>query len=257
MAKQWEEEIDSLKKDNPDIEETPWFRQMYRGEWVVDTEKLVYKFEEDRNTIDKLPDDNRQMWHYVLSCDLGYNDDTAIAIMAYRKHDRNLYVVESWKAPEMIVEDVAEKIKHFQAKYKVEAYVVDPASKQVVEELKRRYRIPFRSAEKSSKHEHIGIMNSEFLLNRIKLVKSATYELIDEYKGLIWYEKNDKRIEHPNCPNHLTDAALYGFRYCYPYLNPTAPAPKARPDSQEAIDSWWSQQGRELEKKNKKNWWES
>jgi hypothetical protein len=45
---------------------------------------------------------------------------------------------------------------------------------------------------------------------------------------LIWDDRSARREEHPNCLNHLTDATLYAWRYCYAYLSEIQP-PKPKP----------------------------
>ena len=54
-------------------------------------------------------------------------------------------------------------------------------------------------------------MNGEFIQGRIKLNPQRCGGLADEYAGLIWDDRAAKREEHPNCPNHLTDATLYAW----------------------------------------------
>ena len=48
VAKQWQEELDFIKNQQPHLLETARYRQAYLNEWVVDEEKLVYKFSEER-----------------------------------------------------------------------------------------------------------------------------------------------------------------------------------------------------------------
>ena len=48
MAEQWAGEIAELKAASPLVVETPSFRQMYLGEWVIDSDKLVYRFNSNR-----------------------------------------------------------------------------------------------------------------------------------------------------------------------------------------------------------------
>ena len=95
MAEQWAGEIADLKAASPLVVETPWFRQMYLGEWVIDLDKLVYRFNSDRNTFAELPTFHAGQWHYVLGVDLGYNDPTAFALCAYHDYDKTLYVLEA------------------------------------------------------------------------------------------------------------------------------------------------------------------
>lgn len=86
-------------------------------------------------------------------------------------------------------------------------------------------------------------MNSDFRQGNIKLL--GCEELADEYISLIWDDRTTKREEHPSCPNHLADATLYAWRYCYNY------AWKDRekilvPQSEEVVDMWWKEEEEKL-----------
>ncbi len=227
MAEQWAGEIADLKAASPLVVETPWFRQMYLGEWVIDLDKLVYRFNPDRNTFTELPSFHAGQWHYVLGVDLGYNDPTAFALCAYHDFDKTLYVLEAEKHPRPDVTSVAERIRGFQGRYELDAIVIDGANKQAVEEMRRRHELPLRAADKTGKSDFIEIMNGELIQGRIKLHSARCSQLADEYAGLIWDERSEKREEPPNCPNDLCDATLYAWRLCYSYLSVAVdPPPK-------------------------------
>ena len=162
MAEQWAGEIAELKAARPLVVETPWFRQMYLGEWVIDSDKLVYRFNSDRNTFVELPTFHAGEWHYVLGVDLGYNDPTAFALCAYHDYDKTLYVLEAEKHPRLDVTSVAERIRGYQARYELDSIIIDGANKQAVEEMRRRHELPLRAADKTGKSDFIEIMNGEF-----------------------------------------------------------------------------------------------
>lgn len=214
----WDKMIAELKEQNPNIEETPFFRRMYLNEWVIDTDTLVYKYKAERNCIPKEP---KQRYRYVMGIDLGYNDDTAIVICAYNNHDPNLYVVDCFKKKGMIVHDVALKIKEFQNLYEIDSYITDPASKQVVEEIRQRHGIPLEAAEKLHKYDAIELFNSDIITGYVKITEKAQ-AVIEEWKHLTWDERKLEKgihVEHPSCPNHLSDALLYAFRYVYNFCS--------------------------------------
>ena len=228
VAKQWEEELEDIRKNRPHFMSTPLFRQWYLNEWVIDTEKLCYKFDSNRNKFNTLPKPLAP-WQYVLGVDLGYSPDpSAFVLCAFNEHDPNLYIVETFKKLEMDVTDVAEQIKLFQRRYDIFKVVIDGANKQAVEEIQRRHGIALTAAEKTGKADFIQIMNAEYQAGKI-LLASHLMDLPEEYSKLIWALDGDKislpRKENPNCSNHLADAALYAWRFCYQYLS----APKKNP----------------------------
>src|SRR5438132_365931 len=243
IRENWLQEIAELKVANPRIEETPLFQQHYRGRWVIDDSRLVYRYQPGRNDFGgQLPRHTAGQWRYVLGVDLGYTDPTALSLCAYHDHDKTLYVLEAEKFVHLDVTEVAQKIRGYQARYELDTIVIDNANKQAVQELQRRHDLPLRAADKTGKSDFIEIMNGEFIQERIKLNPEKCSQLADEYAGLIWDERSAKREEHPNCPDHLTDATLYAWRYCYAYLS-EIPPPKPQPYTKE----WHDQEEKEME----------
>lgn len=227
MVEKWKQEIAELKANQPYITETPMFKQMYLGEWVIDTEALVYKFNDERNWYGpELPKYLKGDWQYVMGVDLGFKDDSSFVVVAYHEHDKNLYIPYAYSKSGMDFTDVANHIKQVKQQFNIHKVIVDGANKQGIEEMQRRHALTLLSAEKQDKETFIGLMNAELIQGRIKLHNKEAYGLAEEYKGLIWKETPTKRIEHPNCPNHKADAALYAWRYCYQYLSE---APKQKP----------------------------
>jgi len=109
-----------------------------------------------------------------------------------------------------------ETIKNFIVDHDIHTIVIDNASKQVVETIKARfmlYDVVIYAADKRDKIEFIGIMNSDFIMGRIKLLKVATVDYVEELENLIKDPNKLKITEHPSCDNHICDAGLYAWRY--------------------------------------------
>lgn len=228
IAKQWQEELEEIARERPLFMETPLFKQWYLNQWVIDQEKLVYRYDAAKNAYANLPA-TRSTWNFVLGVDLGYSPDpSAFVLCAFNEHDPTLYLVDTFKRTEMDVTDVAEKIKWYQKHYDIFKVVIDGSNKQAVEEMQRRHGIALTAADKIGKVDFIQIMNAEFIQGKIKLASTAS-ELAKEYASLIWATEGDKikfpRKENPNCQNHLTDAALYSWRFCYQFLSQPAKDP--------------------------------
>jgi hypothetical protein len=229
VAKQWQEELDDIRINRPAFMETPLFKQWYLNEWVIDLEKLVYRFAYNRNEYTDLSNHllSKKGWQFVLGVDLGYDPDpSAFVVVAFHEHDTSLYIVDCFKQTEMDVTDVANKIKWYKSIYEIDRVVIDGANKQAVMEIQKRHDIGLTTADKTGKVDFIQIMNAEMIQGKIKLSKECQ-PLKDEYLNLIWNEKSLKKEEHPNCPNHLCDAALYAWRFCYQFLSQM---PKQQPN---------------------------
>ncbi len=243
IRENWLQEIADLKAANPRIEETPLFQQHYLGRWVIDDSRLVYRYAVGRNDFDgELPRHNGGQWHYVLGVDLGYVDPTAFSLCAYHDHDKTLYVLEAEKHAHLDITQVAERIRGYQVKYEIDRIIIDNSNKQAVEEMRRRHDLALQPADKTGKSDFIEIMNGEFIQGRIKLNPQTCSALADEYALLVWDERSAKREEHPNCANHLTDATLYAWRYCYAYLS-EAPVEPPKPGTAE----WYAEEERQME----------
>lgn len=230
VAKQWQEELDDIKTNRPLFMETPLFKQWYLNQWVIDTEKLVYKFSQDRNLFDKRSEKlNPSMWTYVLGVDLGYDDDSAFVLCAFHEHEPTLYITQTFNKKHMDITDVANKIKEFQSQFQIAKVIIDGANKQAVEEMKHRHSLALDAADKIGKSDFIEILNAELIQAKIK-IQSKCINLINELMGLVWVTDGDKikfpRAEHPSLSNHLCDAMLYAWRYCYSYM---AEAPVSKP----------------------------
>lgn len=229
MREAWAKEIAELTANQPYIVETPMFKQMYLGQWVVDEDALVYKFSPERNVYTTMPMYAKGDWQYIMGVDLGYEDASAFTIVAFHEYDKNLYIVDVHKQPHMDITDVANKIKELSAKHNVHKVVIDGANKQAVEEIQKRHQIPLIPADKRGKEDFIEIMNSELIQGKVKVNQLLGEPLMTEWQNLVWKMKNDKPVlpkkENPACDNHLADATLYAWRFCYQYLS-EKPVPK-------------------------------
>lgn len=230
VAKQWQEELDFIAKFQPHLLDTARFRQAYLNEWVVDEQKLVYRFHESRNLCTGTPQHlSPTGWTYVLSIDLGWEDDNAFILSGFHENDKCLYVFKAYSQPKMTFDQVATKVQEFMADSMAPSkIVIDGANKQGVESMRQRYSIPFEYADKTGKADFIELMNADLVQGKIKINHLLT-ELADELKSLIWKTDGDTillpRKEDPRLPNHKADALLYGWRNGYHFMS----EPKATP----------------------------
>lgn len=232
--------VDRKILQNPRVVETAPFKRMYLGEWVVDLGARVYKFQEDRNKIDKLPDIPNGKYYYVVGLDLGFVDATAFVVAAYHPHDPNLYFVHAYKESGLDITSVATILKALERKYNPVKWIVDGASKQSVVEIQNRHSIPLEAADKVGKADIIEIMNADFTMGRIKMLPDASI-LQEEWEDLIWDYDKKKREEHPGYENHGCDAALYSWRYCFHYLSQEI-VPGVKKGTVEEVEAWWEKE---------------
>ncbi len=224
VAKQWAEALEDIRLNRPLYMETPQFKQWYLNQWVIDEEKLVYRFNPQRNlvkAVPRLPDDG---WTRVLGVDLGWEDDNAFVLTAFHANNPNLFVLKSFAKKKMEFDHVAAKIQEFQrhldqAPHRI---IIDGANKQGVESMRARSAIPFEYADKQDKVTFIELCNADLVQGKILVLDIPENRgLWDEMASLVWVTDGDKiklpKKEHPNLPNHRCDAFLYAWRMGYHY----------------------------------------
>lgn len=229
MREKWAAEVVELTAANPRIVETPLFRQHYLGQWVIDDDARVYKFDQARNGYrGELPAVvGRGRWHYVVGLDLGFADATAWVVAAYHDNDRRLHIVEALKASGLDLTDVAQRTRALLSRYDADRVIVDGANRQAVEELRRRHDLPLTAADKAGKADFVEVMNGDLISGNIRVNLEGAAVLVEEWGGLVWDQRVvGRRVEHPACPNHAADAALYAWRHCFAYLAETAGPPR-------------------------------
>lgn len=255
VAKQYQEELDEIKEKRPLYMETPQYRQWYLNEWVVDEDKLVYRFNETRNLYKELPKLPADGWSYVLGVDTGWEDDNAFVLTGYHINDPTLYVLKTYNKPKMTFDQVVEVIHKFMADPVMAPHkvIIDGANKQGVESMRARSNIPFEYADKVGKVDFIEQLNADLIQAHIKC-HSTHKTLMDEWMSLVWKTEGDKIVlpkkEHPSLPNHLCDAMLYAWRNGYHYHS--APATTIIPIGSKAwyekqADNIWERERERLE----------
>lgn len=229
-------------------EEHPTYQREYLGMWVRDDAALVYAFDEKRNVFSTLPEAER--WSCVLGIDIGWRDSTAFVVWGWREGDPNLYELFSFKRPKMTLTAMFKIISKLRESFRIRAIVADPAGqgRMLIEEANLRWRkdlggIEMEAAEKSEKRAHIELFNDDIRLGRIKARDGSG--LIEEWHLLQWDETGED--EDARFENHLSDAALYGWRRAQHFRH------KPKPDGPtKGTPAWERQHARDLSRKIEK-----
>ena len=228
MKDAWNETIMDLKASDPLVEEQPWFQQHYLARWVIEDSNKIYRYDHNKNAWNgELPDYGWKAWQYTLGIDLGFNDATAFALLAWHENDPNVYIVRAEKWRHLTITDTANNIREWMGEYPIGYFVVDGANKQAVEEMVRHHQLPLIAAEKHDKASFIRIMNSSFISGKIKVYNKGSSQLLEEYDKAVWNKRAlEKGIYKEDTSYHpdIADAALYAYRYTYSYAY-TAPTP--------------------------------
>lgn len=255
VARQWHATIEKIKVERPLYMDTPQFKQWYLNQWIVDEEKLVYRFSASRNLCLRQPHLSHDSWTYILGVDTGWEDDSAFVLSAFHSNDPNLYILSCYRRKKMTFDDVAAKVQEFMSdsQYAPHKVIIDGANKQGVESMRMRSKIPFEYADKQDKATFIELLNSDLVEGRIKILDTPENRpLWEEMASLVWMTDGDRikypKKEHPNLPNHLCDAFLYAWRCGYHY-NSSAAVKIHAVGSKE----WYLQQAEDIWEKEREN----
>lgn len=227
------------KKRNGWGNDHPTWRREYLGEWVTDALDLVYSYAscklkgKDVNwRPQRDPRTNRSglpaefgPWHLVMGIDLGTEDDFAIVLAGWSETTQELRHVADFKSPHLLPDQWADEILSMIDTYGVpEIMVADKGAlgKVLIDHINQQYGFSIIAAEKREKFDFIELLNGDFHAERIKIIPDTDLE--HELCALQWDLSKDSKAtlartgrlkEDPSCKNHLCDAFLYLWRYCY------------------------------------------
>lgn len=235
----------------------PSFLREYRGIWIKDENSLVFKdFSSSRNVIQPFTPSEDEEWIYVLGCDVGFNDPTAYVVMAYSQQAGAVHVLESYEDSEVTPGAFAAEVEALNQAYDFSAIVIDTGGigKGYAEELKEKYGIDFIPAQKQNRLGYIKLLNGDFKTGLVR-VTTPNAKLIEDIQHMQWDldkkakgrwvfdDKSDKN-------DHLVDALLYGWRYCYHQnldWREQGPTPGSREAMDKQLDEYWEQLGLKME----------
>jgi hypothetical protein len=206
----------------------PKIQREFYGKWVTDTDELMIK----PYHIEALPTAyNNEEYFSVVGLDMGYNDNTVVSIIVWRKHFPKAYIVKTIslngkKANEIaqvtgkgMVTQLADILTKVKATYQPRRIVGDYAggSAQIIwDEFKHKYNLFIENAKKNEKTHYIELFNDALINKELVVCPNETTELQKEMKSVVWNDTHTKESEHVPC-DHL-DATLYAYREAFAYL---------------------------------------
>jgi hypothetical protein len=212
-----EEWLHNKMESNRWDDQHPTYLREWCGVWVRDEGALVYPFNPAINSFTELPGGK---WTFAIGCDVGYEDDTAFVVGAYRQGHPEIYLVHAEKWGKMIPSAVAARLEVLQRKYDAFQIIMDTGGigKGYAEECTQRYGIGITPAKKNRKRAYIEVMRGDLLSGNIKVHKRACSVLLQEWSTLVWNE--DQSEPDDRFPDHSADSALYLVRALMPYYQP-------------------------------------
>jgi hypothetical protein len=217
MCDIFRQELEEIIALNPEFILTPEYHQEWLGEYFIDTENLIYRFDPAKN----IGDPPTIIEHAILGVDLGWQDESAFVVLGWSDSSPLLHELHSFKASKMDLDEVAMKVMELRERYpQIFQTVVDSANAQGIQTIENRYHLQLISADKYGKFEHIRLLNTDLQRGRIKCLEGSEWA-IEMLKLKRKYRfnagENGKVVEDPRAANHLCDAALYAYLQCRQY----------------------------------------
>lgn len=189
------------------------------GKWTVDLSSLVFKYDEARNDYAGLP--SALKWSYVIGVDVGYDDADAISVLGWRDQVPESFLVEEDIARKQGITELSHKLDRLIKKYDPVSVVLDTGGlgKKIAEEMRKRYSLPIKAAEKSRKFEYIELLNDAMRTGRFFAKKDSTFAM--DCRLVEWdraKSTGDKLVVSDAFHSDATDSVLYAWRESLAWL---------------------------------------
>ena len=224
---------EDCKRMGVSIEDSKIQRECF-ARWMVDTNSLVFRYSSDLNhfTVPPVTD------NHVIGVDLGFHDADAIAVIGWKSHDPRAYLVEEVVKAKQGVTELAETLLQLIKRYDPLSMVMDTGGlgKKIAEELRKRYSLPIKAAEKTRKFEYIELLNDAMRTARFYARSTGPFA---GDSSLVEWDKDrssgDRLVVSGGHHSDIADAVLYGFRESLHWIE----VPKAIPPARDSIE--WAQ----------------
>lgn len=215
------------------------YQREYLGLLVRDEQKFIYELNKE---INQLPDSSSNNLPsdliYVLSIDTGYEDESAFVVLGYSPTTQKVYLVEYLAARQMDFHQLEAEAWRLVGIYYPETIVYDPAaagktlSRTLVDELSMRFNLTVEPADKTTKRAYMLLLKTAIRQGNFLMPPGKAYE---QMESLRWNKARTREAEGQ--PADLCDAILYGWRWCYQFLEPDIE--DVKPD--DMTDAQWQQ----------------
>lgn len=277
VAERWRKEIEDKIRINPDIVHDPGFRRNYLGEWADGGEGMVYSFSE-ANIIESYEPMGGDEFGCTFDC--GWDDAQAFMVGCWNPRRAELVILESFKKQHMPLntppndpenQGAIQRMESYQRRYPGLRMWGDPAKKQLFMEFANRFGQCVNPAQKEEKHDNIELMNNDWTLRKILVVRATNQQFIDEVQALKKHiekqiadaalggeERPGDWKEHPRLANDLCDCGLYLWRHSmhYRFEEPEEHPKPGTPEALEAeIAAHWESERQKAAERQQHEWW--
>jgi hypothetical protein len=198
---------------------SPRYLREYLGQWVKDTDALVYAYDPTINQVNGEIDLTLGEWRYIIGIDLGVDDATAFVVGAYLLGHPDLHIVESQSWTDLGPSSSYGRLMEWRHRYPGCRVVADTGGqgRAFTKEWADRFNLYVESAKTGpqlSVQGQVAFFNGLLRSGSIKVHQPACRSLTYEWSQLPW---DDDRTHHQTgYPDHEADAA----RYCILAMRP-------------------------------------
>ena len=200
-----------LKKGNEDAA----FKRMALGEWVVDSDVIVFRPSPD-NFFKKIPTGN---FIRIMGVDFGWHHKDAFVILAHEIGSREIYLEYEFQRSKMNLDEAGEKINELAKMYNCRTAVYDSGGlgKKMGETLDYRYSdINLIAGKNDKKMLLIDILRTEIANRNFKIRENGIFHKECDH---ILYEPDHQKLDEKNgIHSDILPAIYYAMDYINNYL---------------------------------------
>lgn len=221
------EEWESLKKELDPI----LFRRRYEADFQFASGRVYAFFDFNKHIIENIPA-NEQVVKHFIGIDWGYNDPTAIVVIAMTEQ-RNFYIVDDFSVENPPLDLIVKMIFHFKATYKTHLIYADPSNKLFLKTVQTRVHTTIHPGNRDI-FDGTSLVRNLIFQDRFFILKKCV-QTQKEMKAYRFKEGLIGRAEEPEDKNnHLMDAIRYPLA--------TYPIPSVRykkEDPEDPMPDFW------------------
>lgn len=210
--------LEDCKRMGVSIDDPKIQRECF-GKWTRDLNSLVLKWTEANHYDTALDSKNRKT---VLGIDIGFDDADAIAVIGWNDSSSEAFLLEESIQRKQGITELVKQIEDLIVKYNPESIVMDTGGlgKKIAEELRRRYALPIKAAEKSRKFEFLELLGDALRTRKFHARRTSTF--VHDSMLLEWDRdkcNGDKRVVSDTFHSDIIDAVLYAYREALHWLH--------------------------------------
>lgn len=184
----------------------PGYRREWLGEWVADNTSLVYPIT-NKNKIDIEYKMRDQM--HAIGIELGCSFANSCVIGRFSQYAREFQIIDQWTKPDLEMDDFFKYLDLEIEKYDPAAIVghIGKYSKNMVEELRRRYKIPLIAMDDQDKSFHQRVFANDIQRGYIQV--KASLPICLEFGKIVKGHDGEELVGQEN---YAANAALVMYR---------------------------------------------